>query len=173
MNTYVKAVLYAYPLLKNVGEEYGEHIRNRALLSYRSNKSAEELALEIAGDILEKRKLLWLKQKVGEVLDSLSDVEKTLVGVRYFGRERKIKRPAFQTEKGKNSGLRVWSERKYFRVQCRLVDKLRCLFVGVGLTKEVFAREFESIELFSKLCKWVDGRKSEISRSERDWFKIG
>ena len=171
MNTYVKAVLYAYPFLKTVEEDYEEHIKNRALLSYRSNKTAEELACAIAEDILEKDKLVRLKGQIEWVLDRLSDVEKTLVGVRYFGKRRKINRP-IEARGERTSRYFDWSERKYFRVQSRLVGKLRSLFVAVGLTRERFEQELAHTELFEKICRYVEGRNTKISREERAWLKI-
>ncbi len=172
MNTYVKAVLYAYPFLKTVEEDYEEHIKNRALLSYRSNKTAEELAYAIAEDILEKDKLVRLKGQIERVLERLSDVERTLVGVRYFGKKRKINRPIEVRGEERKSRYFDWSERKYFRVQSRLVNKLRALFVAVGLTRERFEKELAHTELFEKICRYVEGRNTKISREERAWLKI-
>jgi hypothetical protein len=50
-------VLYAYPLLEIMEEDYRIHIRNRALLSCLSTAPAEKTAEYIAGEILEKRKI--------------------------------------------------------------------------------------------------------------------
>ena len=171
MNTYVKAVLYAYPFLKTVEEDYEEHIKNRALLSYRSNKTAEERACAIAEDILEKDKLVRLKGQIESVLERLSDVERMLVGVRYFGKKRKIKRP-IEPKSERTSRYCDWSERKYFREQSRLVQKLRALFVEVGLTENGFEKELAHTELFEKICRYVEERNTKISREERAWLKI-
>ena len=54
MENYVKVALYAYPILRTVSEDYAEHIRNKALLSYDSGKSAEQLAVYLAEEILQK-----------------------------------------------------------------------------------------------------------------------
>jgi hypothetical protein len=80
-NTFVQAILYAYPCLQTVEEDYGVSVKNKAMLSYRSQKSAEEVAISIAQDILEKRKLLWLKEKVESALQTLSDAERMLVEI--------------------------------------------------------------------------------------------
>ena len=60
METYLKAVLYAYPLLQTVEKDYADHITNKALLSYESKKSTEELAEYLAEEILRKERLIWL-----------------------------------------------------------------------------------------------------------------
>ena len=52
MENYTKVVLYAYPLLRTVGEDYAEHIRNKALLSYDSAMTTERLAEYLAEEIL-------------------------------------------------------------------------------------------------------------------------
>ena len=92
MEKYIKWVLYAYPSVKELVKGYEEHIKNCAVLSYRGNRTAEETALYLAEEILEKRRLEWLVSCVEEVFDKLSDMEKLLVQIRYFGKERKIKK---------------------------------------------------------------------------------
>ena len=56
LENYVKVVLYAYPILKNVGQDYQQHIQNKALLSYKSEALAERLVEYIAEEIINKRK---------------------------------------------------------------------------------------------------------------------
>lgn len=89
LENYTKVVLYAYPLLRTVGEDYAEHIRNKALLSYDSAMTTERLAEYLAEEILCKERLEWLKRTVEDVLSRLSDVERTLVAIRYFGKTKK------------------------------------------------------------------------------------
>ena len=173
-NTFVKAILYAYPCLKTAEEDYEVSIENRALLSYRSQKTAEELAISIAQDILEKRKLLWLKEKVEDALQTLTDAEKTLVAIRYFKKERKIKKPVAkstgQEKRAKTCQKEAWSERKYFRVQNRLCEKIRAQFIRLGVSKAVFESEFAGIELFEKICRFLESREGKISKGEKDWL---
>lgn len=173
MKNYVKAVLYAYPLLKTVGEDYGEHIRNRALLSYRTDKNAEEIIEYIAGEIIEKRKLEWLKNCVEETLKKLNDVERTLLAIRYFGKERRIKKPV-KKEGARNAWeISAWSERKYFRRQKRLGDKVGTLFSACGLQEDVFENEYAQMEVFQKIYPFVcAGRDWRITRRERRWMGL-
>ena len=92
MKNYVKAVLYGYPLLETVSEDYQAHIENKAALSVRTDKSAFVLAVELADEVCQKKNFEWLKGCVETALDMLSDVERTLIATRYFGRRRKMKR---------------------------------------------------------------------------------
>lgn len=159
-NNYVKVALYAYPTLKTIGEDYQEHIKNMAILSYRGNKSAEELVEKIVETILEKEKLERLKAVVETVLGKLSEEERALIAIRYFGGARKMK-----------NALPVdgWSESKYFRKQARLFNKVCAIVKGTGLTEDVFEREYASIDIFERVCKFVaDGK---IGASEKKWLK--
>ncbi len=158
MKNYVKAVLYAYPLLATVEEDYEAHIKNKALLSYGNGKSAEETATYLAGEILQMRRLEWLKERVNEVLSKLTDVERTLVSVRYFGKK---KRGKFLLGKRQEERLRppLWTERTYFRKQQRLGEKLCGLFLLCGITEEVFMREFFVMQTFKKIYEGVEAGK--------------
>ena len=71
MENYLKAVLYAYPLLKTVGEDYAEHIRNKAVLSYHSPRTTEELAEYLAEEILRKNDLLMLRGVIEKTVEKL------------------------------------------------------------------------------------------------------
>jgi hypothetical protein len=144
----VKAVLYAYPFLDTVSEDYQIHIRNKAVLSHRQSLPAEVVAERIVEVIFEKRCLEWLKEKVEVVLNKLSDLDKALVRMRYFRKSRKEKLP--------EGGQGVWSERKYFRMQDKLYSKLKSLFVGVGFTEEVFDEHFANREIFRKIGKFLE-----------------
>ena len=111
MENYTKVVLYAYPLLRTVGEDYAEHIRNKALLSYDSAMTTERLAEYLAEEILCKERLEWLKRTVEDVLSRLSDVERTLVAIRYFGKTKKtvdICVTCAIIQKSSGKGNKIW-----------------------------------------------------------------
>ncbi len=145
MKDYAKIVLYAYPLLQTVERDYEEHIRNKAVLSYRGRGTAEELAEELAGEILEMHRLEWLKAKVEEVLERLTEVERLLLSVRFFGKKLSLQTLGIEG--------RRWTERTYFRKQKRLEEKVASLLVLVGVREEVFLAEFSAIALVEKVAK--------------------
>ncbi len=153
MEEYVKAVLYAYPFLDTVSEDYGIHIKNKAILSYRKNEPAEIVAERIVEEIFEKRWLEWLKEKVEAVLIKLSETERTLVKLRYFRKNKKEKLSWQIREK--------WSERTYFRMQDKLYGKLKRFFAQVGFTVEVFREHFENMDIFRKIGKFVQNEEKE------------
>lgn len=167
LENYLKAVLYAYPLLKNIEEDYETHIRNKALLSYDSNWATERLAEYLAEEILHKNKLLWLRKVIETALDKLSGTERLLMGLRYFGKARG-KKPT--GEEGVQEPY-CWSERKYFRVQNRLSQKVTGIMVALGLTKAYFDEELSELDEIKKIYRFVEmGRDREIAKDERRWL---
>lgn len=170
MKNYVKAALYAYPFLKNIDKEYDEHIFNRAALSYRDQRSTERIATYIAGEIVEKRRLVWLREKITLVLERLSDAERTLVSIRYFGKERAVKR---ELRTDGRAGA-AWSERKYFRMQSRLGEKVGAMLEAAGVSEEAFVSELLPIELIARLYRFVcEGKDRKVTARERQWVRIG
>lgn len=170
LEKYVKAVLYAYPILLTVEKEYGQHIENMAVLSYKSEKSAESLIEKIADEILVKDKLIRLKEMIESVLKELTDVERTLLGIRYFGMERKIKR---NQDLGNTNGFQPWNESRYFRMQTRLIKKVAEKLTLKGLSKAEFEKQYEHLELFEKIFRYISRRgESEISTREKRWLHM-
>lgn len=172
MKNYVKSILFAYPLLKTVGKDYEEHIKNRALLSYDSNKTAEELAEYLAEEILQMHRLEWLKARVELVLEKLSGVERTMVEIRYFGKSKGVKK-LVGTGIGEGLQRASFPERTYFRKQRRLGEKLGSLFVLAGMTENIYERDFADIELFKEIDKGVAaGWDKKIAANERRWLGV-
>ena len=168
MENYVKVVLYAYPILKNVGQDYQAHIQNKAILSYRSDALAEKLVEYIAEEIINKRKLEWLKDAVEAVLERLDTMEKTLVAIRYFQKERAIKRKPLSVENAPS-----WSASTYFRKQNRLGEKVGAMLREYGVSKEVFEADFASMDIFRKIYRFVEeGKDRKITDNERKWVRI-
>ena len=135
MENYLKTVLYAYPLLKTVGEDYEQHIRNKAVLSYDGKWDTLRLAEYLAEEILQKNRLEWLKGVVERVLD--------------------------KRRKGED-GFSAWSDRKYFRMQQRTGEKVGAMLKTYGVTKSKFFDEFASFSMIQKVHSFVE---SQISSS--------
>lgn len=168
LENYVKVVLYAYPILKNVGQDYQEHIQNKALLSYKSEALAERLVEYIAEEIINKRKLEWLKHAVEAVLERLDVTEKTLVAIRYFQKERTIKRKPLSVENAPS-----WSASTYFRKQNRLGEKVGAMLREYGVTNEVFENDFAPLDIFRRISRFVEqGKDRQITENERKWVRI-
>lgn len=158
LERYVKILLYTYPLLKTVEKDYEECISNKALLSYGNGKSAEETAMEIAYEIVCQRKFSWLKETLKGVIDRLSEVERALVEVRYFGKKRTR---LLEVCKEKSTGT-LWSERKYFRCQDRLSQKLEAM-IKRAVSEETFERDFASTDLIEAVGKFVQKKEDQYS----------
>ncbi len=145
MKTYHKAVLYAYPALKTVGKDYAEHIANKALLSYNSNLTTEALAEYLATEILRKERLLWLKTTVEQVYDALSEEERELVAVRYFGKKR--------------SAEKYSSESVYFRKQNRVGEKVAAMLLRAGIDEAAYRDYFAELETFRRIERFLKKRE--------------
>lgn len=157
-------MLYAYPLLKTVGEDYEKHILNRAVLSGGSSISAERLAEYLAAEILDMRRLEWLKGKIESVVQRLDEPEQTLLSIRYFGKTKRLKALIKQSAK--------MSERNYFRRQKRLSEKVGAMLYMQGVTEDVFLKDFAQMDIFQKIYKFVqEGRDRKISADERRRFR--
>ena len=155
MEQYTKAVLYVYPLLKTVEKDYEDHIRNKALLSYDTRENAERLIEYIAEEIICKERLEWLKSVVSEVLSKLSEMEKALIAIRYFGKSKKrcLVGVKWRDKKGEEaqSQKTSWSERTYFRQQQRLLIKVSAMLKAAGLSEERYQAWFAEMEMFKRV----------------------
>lgn len=169
LEKYVKAILYAYPFLGTVEKEYGQHIENMAVLSYRSNKSGERLIEAIADEIVTKDKLLRLREKTDAALRTLSAAERTLIAIRYFGLEKKMK----SLGREKRGGYQPWSESRYFRMQARLVKRVGEQLALQGVTASAFNEEYADMELFERIFAYMSRREENLmSVREKRWLRM-
>ena len=164
MEEFVKEIFYAYPLLKTVDKDYQDHIKNQAVLSYRSGLATERLAEYLVEEIIQRQRFVWLKSKVEEVLNKLDELERTMVAVRYFGKKRSGACLA-------NVVMSKWGERKYFREQERLGNKLSVMLTGAGVSEALFVEWFASTELFCAVRKRASLKAESISGRERRWLE--
>ena len=148
-------MLYAYALLDTVSEDYEEHIKNKAILSCLKTEPAGQIAEKIAWEILEKRVLETFKGKVEAILSTLTEVERTLICIRFLGKERDRKAQF----------LAEWGERKYFRAQARLLNCLSARFERAGLTGEYFDEELAGIDIFAKVIATLRRKKARRGQS--------
>ena len=166
MENYAKVLLYAYPFLRTVDKDYEDHIRNKAVLSYDSRMTAERLAEYIAGEIITKRNLEALKSDLEKIFSKLEEKENKLIAIRYFGKRKQL------CEFLKNEdGQLGWSERKYFREQNRLGEKVGAMMRSVGLTEERYQAEFANLDIFKKIARFLrEGKEEKMSVKERSAF---
>lgn len=163
MESYVKAVLYAYPRLKDMEEDYGEHIRNVACMSYGSRVGAERVATYLAEEVIRKGLLGELRRISERTIGALSETERCLLEVRYFRRRRKLKEYALSF--GEKGGF---SERSYFRRQRQVLKKVGELFQRYGLTEERFFEDFVQFEYLKTAYRYIlDGKEKNAAGRER------
>lgn len=181
LENYAKVILYTYPLLKTMERDYADHIRNKALLSYNGVWDTERLTEYLAGEILRKESLEWLRGVVEETLLELSDLERDLIAIRYFGKRNRLYQVVALAEDKKVNDKKKTentcgefekklSKREYFRKQQRLVEKLSGMFWKKGLTKEVYLQYFAGVEVFERARRFVEEGKERNISLERNLF---
>ena len=153
MENYVKAVLHAYPFLKMEREAYVEHVKNKALLSCDGRVNTERLMEHLAEEILHQRRLEWLEQALEKALSSLNDLERGLVGIRFFGEKRKIE-PIWQALEERYKTKTI-GRRKRMRFWEQTLDKLGVALRKAGVTKKCFEEELLELELVKKFYELV------------------
>ena len=151
MIKYAKAVMYAYPLLKSVEKDYDQYIENKALLSYKCEAFAA--AWTIAERIQEKRSLVWLRSRVDKLLKGLTETERVLVEMRYFGKKKADK---------ETISVSAGCERSYFRKQNRLAKKIACGLSELGVTQEVFDNAFAKMDIFQSIYRFAERKGAEF-----------
>ena len=185
MENCVKAILYTYPKLKAIERDYGEHIENKAVLSYRFKGAAENLVEELAEQVLRKRRLAKLKEDLDKLFAELSEEERLLLEIRYFGKIRKAKEEgrqgkredfaeAKEAEEKRAAIARMnWSERSYYRKQNRLLKKIVSAFNRLGLTKEVLEKEYLQYEFLRAVYRFLrSGDKKIVAPRERALVRL-
>lgn len=149
-------MLRTYPFLAMMQTTYEQHIKNRALLSCDGRMNTEALAEYLAKEILHKRCLAWLEEVIGETLLRLSEPERILVRVHFFGEKK-------GTE---NTEIESWSDSKRLRVQARCFQRLEAMLHSSGLTKKYFDEELVHIEIIRKMYKRVEREERRTERRE-------
>jgi hypothetical protein len=167
MENCVKAVLYTYPKLRIIQKDYEEHIQNRAILSYRYKGSVESLTEYLAQEVIRRHRLADLKNNLDKIFQNLTDEEKLLLQLRYFGKIRRAKNGEKENFSEVTKALKQefveslkWSERSYYRKQNRLLKKLVAEFNRVGLNKESFENEWLDYEFLRAVYRFLE-RKSK------------
>lgn len=155
MENYAKVVLYAYPLLKTVGKDYQDHIRNKALLSYDSKMSAERLAEYLAQEILHMRLLVDLKNKVERALKKLDTSDRAAIVKKYFG----VRSASKCDVNSSTSSGQACNRKQLARLQNRAVDKIAELFALEGLTAEFYKKYYREMDIFKKVRRCLERKR--------------
>ena len=168
----MKANMYTYPKMQRMKEDYEVHIKNKAYFSYTGSLSAERLCEYIAGQILELRALERLKEIVDGLWERLSESERFLAELKYFGKQKKTTAQAIaqEDEKAKKRLNRLTSERNYFRRQQRLLKKLGALLRVSGITEEVFLKEYACIAVLRLAYRFVKAGKEKRMNKREEKF---
>ena len=177
MENYVRAALYVYPRMAGLIDGYRQHIENKAVLSHDGKTPAWRLAEYIAGEILDKEKLVDLKKVLDGAIGALSAEEKLLLDVRYFGKMDRVRRAFAAKRAGVGESfmdkIPYWSERGYYRKQDRLLRKLRSALAGAGITKEVFLKDYLHLDGIAPVYQYLElGKDVGMMTREREFLRF-
>ena len=172
MLNYIKTILYAYPQLTGLEEGYREHISNQAILSHDGRMETEKLMVYLMQETERKAKIAELKKLTERALKKLSLEERLLLDARYFGRSDSVKRIFAAVKagvaKGEYAKLKPWTERTYFRRQDKLIKKIAQRLEAVGLTKEVFLKEYADLDGVAEVYRYLELRSEDGNLERRE-----
>ena len=168
MEMRAQAALYAYPQLDRVGRDYEEHIKNKALLSYGSKMSTERLTEYLAEEVVRRQNALYLKELLDKIVSGLSEEEKTLLDVRYFGKVDRVRRMFAAAQAGLcKLPFKPWSERTYYRKQARLLKKIMSQLKQAGADEKAFDEWYLNIEYIGMLYQYL-ARGKEVAVGKKE-----
>ena len=147
MNTdWAKAILYVYPMMKELAAAARVAAKNKAVLSYRSKRDAMQDLEAVAEEMLLAERLEELKRLVDVLLMRLSHEELVLLEYRYFRRRRVL------AEIGQVVNC---SQRSYFRRQERLLKKVVAFLIKRGIDEAYFLAAFKHSICLTKVHRAI------------------
>ncbi len=161
MENYVKALLYFYPMMRSTERNYGEYIRNKAIMSYDNRVPAETTVEKILEEIIKKKKFEELTNKLTSVMKELNLEDKVLLEFRYFRRKKVLKKIV------KNGLWKfVGSKRNYFRRQNKLEKKIYSILIKKGLTEKEFLDNYAELEEIKDIVNYIESRQDRLDGKE-------
>lgn len=160
-----KALLYAYPMLGELSEAIGCSIENRAVLSFRSCRTALEDAQDIAGDLARRCILEELAFATECVFGLLSEEDNMLLEYKYLRRKH--------VWAAKYEGKRLpYSERNYYRRQNELIEKICRMYAALGWTEERLESVFCDLPLLPRIVSAIRRGKERCVPQKRNRGRI-
>lgn len=144
MYEYQQTLLYCYKYIDRTVEEYTRLIKYNAVSSKCLSYSTVEIASDILRLICDKNTLIFVKEKMGEVISKLDEEERLFLKIRYY---------YGKTEKD------VFGKSRYYRKNAKLLFKLFIKMNLVGLNEKFFKENCMRIPLFSEAYLKVNGRE--------------
>ncbi len=148
---FTKIVLYAYPRLEALGEASAQAAQNKAALSFLDRRDGYRAARDVFDEFAVAEELYALKAAVDELLLTLTDEERFLLGYKYFR----------NTQAG---NVLPCSERSYFRRQSALLCRVASRLTGYGWTDSRFRAAFRGYAPFRRALFAIrSGRERTIA----------
>ncbi len=152
---YAKSVLYSYPHLSDLAEQFDQSVERKALNSM-TNYSPCIFQCEEILSLTEQKKsvlLLWLVMK--KIILKLSNEEMLYLDYKYFKKMPKEVYDNFDT-----------SSRNYFRKQVKLAEKVANLLEKEGVTDTVYQEKYLAIDFFKEMLKRVNELEEKAKKNK-------
>ena len=154
--TYVKALLYAYPHVKDFYKAYSYQIHTKAHSSFYDLRPVETISDEII-------ELTHRKYLLGDIFFAVRDVVKKfdkedikLIKLKYFGAE--LNPP-------------IEKDRTYFRRQNRIVEKAARYFEAIGVGDKYFQEEYLKVDAVRTYLEQVVNNEARVESALRTKLK--
>ncbi len=146
-------------------------MKRKAYLSFDNRVSCEKLAVYLLEQLELKTRIETLSDTLGGVVDKLSDQEKFLLQLRYFGGKNKTISACSDEEIRKLCG----SRRSYYRRQERLVKKIAEKLLRRGVNEDSFYKEYGEIEVIRRVDRTLKAgkRAAQSAREEQVLARLG
>lgn len=152
---YAKSVLYSYPHLSDLADQFDQSVERKALNSM-TNYSPCIFQCEEILSLTEQKKsvlLLWLVMK--KIILKLSNEEMLYLDYKYFKKMPKEVYDNFDT-----------SSRNYFRKQVKLAEKVANLLEKEGVTDTVYQEKYLAIDFFKEMLKRVNELEEKAKKNK-------
>ena len=159
MKSYKNAILYIYPSIDEIVEQYEDIIVKKAENSYMDLSPCEKIANKIIDLIYEKNLLIELKVLLDKVLKNLTDSEMMYFEYKYFKRKPKSFFEGFDV-----------SSRQYFRNQLKVFKKYSNLLDKYKMNEKWF-EDYLKINFIKELCVRLEIREKEKEEINKQRIK--
>lgn len=154
MYTYQKALLYSIKNLKMAIRNCQKLIEYMGVSSKYSQQNCEVLADKILKIVEQRQKLVRLKGILKKIVVNFSLDEKKLFATKYLG---------------KKQVFNDYSQRQYFRNQIKLVKTFSEKLNRVGLSEEIFNKDYLAIPYIKSIYKIIE-EKEKINPRQRNFL---
>ena len=143
--SYIKAMLYAYPHVNEVCDQLDEIVLSKALSSMSNTAPCEEQCLKILALTEQKLTVMQVKEYIDKVMEKLTDYQKKSLEYKYFKRRPKEYYKGFD-----------YTSRNFYRQQPKIILKVGKILGDLGVDDQYFESQCMPINFFNLMIEKVN-----------------